>query len=214
VKPFIFEPDTMVVEMPSIAQHYAESKEIFPPLVTWPPLGNQQESREEKPEFRLAKAITIEPEEVKVCEPQVPLIKPSQRRTTNRIWSQKLHENLWNRKFERDQITGVYEAMLRGENRSLVLITGAPGTGKSTLARCALRDRVVADGGYFISGKFDQLRRPEPYRALVSAFSEFTNQVVERGMEEIIEIRRRIREAVGDESYVLTSMIPALQQKF
>jgi predicted ATPase len=202
----------MVGEMPSIAQHFAETKEIAPPLVTWPPLGSRQDSREEKPEFRLAKAIAIEPEEVKVCEPQVPLIKRSQRGTTNRIWSQKLHENLWNRKLERDQITKVYESMLRGENRSLVLITGAAGTGKSTLAKYALRDRVVADGGYFISGKFDQLRRPEPYRALVSAFSEFTNQVIERGLEEILDVRHRIREAVGDESYVLTSMIPALQE--
>jgi predicted ATPase len=75
-----------------------------------------------------------------------------------------------------------------------------------------LQDRVVADGGYFITGKFDQLRRPEPYRAFVMAFSDFTAQVEWRGSEVVVDTRRRMREALGDEISVLTSMIPALQR--
>jgi DNA replication protein DnaC len=68
----------------------------------------------------------------------------------------KIAQEFWNRKNEEDKILQAYEAMLRGENRSLLLITGALGTGKTTLAKCSLRDRVVADGGHFITGKFDE----------------------------------------------------------
>jgi predicted ATPase len=103
------------------------------------------------------------------------------------------------------------EQYLLGEaykHRTFCLISGEPGTGKTSLA-LSLRDRVDQDGGYFVCGKFHQSQSRSPDPAIVSAFTEFAQQVEERG--HVDEMRRRIHATVQSESSILTEMIPALK---
>jgi len=105
--------------------------------------------------------------------------------------------------------------------RTFVVLSGPSGTGKSRLVQETLQEQVeVRDGGYFLQGKYDSLRRPVPYQAFVTAFSSFTAQVQQRGPEHVATMRQAIlRElgqegdcaSVGDNKFVLASMIPALQ---
>jgi histidine kinase len=116
--------------------------------------------------------------------------------------------------FRRSEINFVrscYESKLNGECASSFLaISGPSGSGKSRLAR-SLQDSVTNSGGYFLTGKFDFLEHPEPYKALVWAFSEFTSQVMDRGSDEVEFMRNSILAALGEDICVLTSMIPSLE---
>jgi predicted ATPase len=89
------------------------------------------------------------------------------------------------------------------------------GCGKTRLAQ-SLKDRVTAQGGFYLTGKFDQFGRPEAYTAFVSAFTEFANLVMQQPQSDSTEetmdsIRHDIRAGIGEEEDVLTSMIPALE---
>lgn len=109
---------------------------------------------------------------------------------------------LYNRSKEQDLLEEAYK------HRTFCLISGEPGTGKTSLA-LSLRDRVHQDGGYFVCGKFNQSQSRSPYPAMVSAFTEFAQQVEERGHAD--EMRRRIHATIQSEGSVLTDMIPALK---
>jgi histidine kinase len=72
----------------------------------------------------------------------------------------------------------------------------------------------LKDGGYFISGKFEQTQRPEPYSAFVAALTEFSRSVVSRGPNEITYFRANVDELITTEHRVLTEMVPALKLIF
>ncbi|KAL7570248.1 hypothetical protein ACA910_020671 [Epithemia clementina (nom. ined.)] len=94
----------------------------------------------------------------------------------------------------------------------LVMIHGRTGVGKTSLA-FSLRETVLGDGGYFVSGKFDQYQGPKPqHNAFSTAIAQFCFQVLERGDAVKQNIRQRILDNVGSEGRVLTRVIPELVQ--
>lgn len=102
-----------------------------------------------------------------------------------------------------------------GGGPEVVLIAGPAGSGKSALVE-QVRQRVHKDalptggGGFFVSGKFDQLRGRHPYSALVAAFSDLCDQILSRDSESFDEIQQQIKAAVGAEGRVLTDFLPSL----
>jgi predicted ATPase len=110
---------------------------------------------------------------------------------------------------------------------SLIAISGPPLTGKTHLARAALRETVEESlGGYFVTGRWwnsepqgggSSASLPSfssataPYRAFASALEEFAGLVLKRGPEEISRIRRAVSRSVGVEAFVLTRFLPSLR---
>lgn len=71
---------------------------------------------------------------------------------------------------------------------------------------------VSSLGGYLLVGKYDPLRRPEPYVGFVSAFSQFVTQVRNKGTAATV---REALHATGEHDWsVLTGMIPMMHQIF
>src|SRR5262249_30304988 len=71
---------------------------------------------------------------------------------------------------ERELLFNAYEQAREGVAR-FVVVEGPAGIGKTALVR-ELQAPIVQNGGYFVSGKFDQLSREVPYGALSQALRE------------------------------------------
>lgn len=94
----------------------------------------------------------------------------------------------------------------------LAIVSGASGTGKSTLVRAALQDYSTRDlEGFFICGKFDQFSatNSDPYSALVVALNDLCSLVGHhKNRDKLVE---SARQALGDEVGPLMSFIPGLR---
>jgi len=93
--------------------------------------------------------------------------------------------------------------------KRLQLVGGPAGVGKTRLVQ-ALDRSVHEQRGYFVAGKFEQLRQDRPYSALVAAFRHIIAALLAENAEHVAGWRRRISDALGDEAALVLPLIPEL----
>ena len=96
---------------------------------------------------------------------------------------------------------------VRRSATEIVLVTGVPGIGKSTLMRC-LKEPVERQGGYFIAGRFDQYSKNIPYVSLVQAFQRLVSILLGQSDDRLATWRSRISAALGINGQIITELIP------
>ncbi len=70
---------------------------------------------------------------------------------------------------------------------------------------------VTANGGIFISGKFDQLKQSTPFSAVASAFNQYCDMLVSEGQTARSEnVSTELKRVLGKEVFHLTRVIPSL----
>lgn len=92
----------------------------------------------------------------------------------------------------------------------LALVTGPPGIGKSSLI--GELQRRIGGRGFVLVGKFDALRRDEPYSAVREALEGLVRYVLSEEPAELARWRQSIEQAAGGTLSVLTDVLPALTQ--
>jgi len=99
---------------------------------------------------------------------------------------------------------------VRNGPSEVIAISGEAGSGKSQVVE-AIRDPVTLEfNGYFVVGKFDQLRLDEPFSAIVNAFQDLTQFI---SLSEHVEQRREeIGAALGADAALLCNLIPGLSK--
>ena len=78
-----------------------------------------------------------------------------------------LPQRVYGRQSELQELLGSFDRVSRGATE-LMLVSGYSGVGKSALVY-ELRTAVASRGGYFVSGKFEQLNRSAPYESVARA---------------------------------------------
>ena len=99
-----------------------------------------------------------------------------------------------------------FEDALAGRCRG-VLVAGAPGVGKSALAD-QLRPVVTGADGWFVAGKFDQLRRDLEFDAVHQAFRALGRLLLAEPDDELAKLREQILGALGPNAGLLAAVVP------
>ena len=124
-----------------------------------------------------------------------------------KLWNQKI---LYGRENEIKILEKSYSLAKEGYP-GLVLIKGYSGIGKTALAN-QLKDKVLHENGYFISGKYDQFQRNIPYSAVSQAIKKLIVHFLSLPQEAFSKWKVKIQEAVGDEAAALINVIPILNK--
>jgi diguanylate cyclase (GGDEF)-like protein len=99
-----------------------------------------------------------------------------------------------------------FEEAAQGISRA-VLVAGAAGVGKSTLIN-ALRPMVAVRNGWFVAGKFDQLRTGQAAGAFVEAIRGIGRLLLAEPEEEVASTRQRLLDALGSNAALVTAVLP------
>lgn len=121
-----------------------------------------------------------------------------------------LPRKLYGRDDERATLVECFSRSAAGHAEVLV-VAGQPGVGKSSLI-AELEPHVARAGGFFLSGKFDQLLLNAPYSALKKSFDELMQRLLSESEDSIRQWRARLRDAVGTQGRLITDLVPSLER--
>lgn len=121
----------------------------------------------------------------------------------------QISQKLYGRDSEYIRLLNAFKRVVAG-SAELLLVTGYSGIGKSSLVN-EIHKPVVAQGGYFISGKFDQFKRTIPYSAFNQAFRELMRQILTESESRIAVWRTRLLKALGPNGQLIIDAIPELE---
>ncbi|WP_437281654.1 AAA family ATPase [Sorangium sp. So ce375] len=124
-----------------------------------------------------------------------------------RLW---LPEKLYGREAEAQAIVAACERAAAGAVE-LFLISGHAGVGKSALVREVYKV-LARRPGYFVSGKFGQLKQRTPYAAIARAFGELCERILSEGEASVARWRARLSAALGSIGQVVVDVIPELER--
>jgi len=118
-------------------------------------------------------------------------------------------QKLYGREPELDLLQRAFEQVCNGAV-NLLMVSGYSGIGKTSLIH-EIHKPIVAQKGYFTSGKFDQLNRVVPYSALIQAFQELVRQLLTESGDRIQFWKSLLLEAMGTNAQIIIDVIPEVE---
>ncbi|KYF88326.1 protein kinase, partial [Sorangium cellulosum] len=118
-------------------------------------------------------------------------------------------QRLYGREREVEALLAVFDRVAAQGRPELALVSGYSGIGKSSLV-AELHRPVARARGFFLSGKFDQLKRDIPYHAFLQAFRGLVQEILCVSEDELERWRQRLREALGPSGGLLADVLPEL----
>jgi len=97
-----------------------------------------------------------------------------------------------------------------GAGAEIMLVAGEPGIGKSALIH-EIHKPIVAKRGYFLSGKYEELRRHLPYSGIIQAFQGLARQILSESEERLKVWKLKLRAALGENAKVVTDAIHEME---
>jgi len=121
----------------------------------------------------------------------------------------QIQQKLYGREKEIEILTKSVDSLCDNQS-GLLLVSGYSGIGKTSIIHEVIKT-ITTKEGFFISGKFDQLERNNPYSAIISAFSGLIkNLVIEYKDMDIW--RKKLVKVLGKNTKLMFDLIPELNQ--
>ncbi|NUQ75829.1 MAG: AAA family ATPase [Polyangiaceae bacterium] len=117
---------------------------------------------------------------------------------------------LYGREAETAELLRAFERCRRRE-LELMLIAGYAGVGKSALVASIHRD-IALGGGYFTTGKSNQLGLNAPYAIVVEALRQLLRRILTEPESAVARWRSELSAAVSPNGRLLIELIPELEQ--
>lgn len=121
----------------------------------------------------------------------------------------RIPQKLYGRQAEAMRLLEAFDGMAATGQPALVLVYGYSGIGKSALVY-ELNQPVVREGGYFVSGKFDQYLGDIPYASITQALRELVQQILAESDERVVVWRHQLQEALAGNGQLVVDLIPQL----
>ncbi|MEH2325227.1 MAG: AAA family ATPase [Nostoc sp.] len=121
----------------------------------------------------------------------------------------QIAQKLYGREVEVAALMAAFEKVSLGSSE-VVLVGGYSGIGKSTLVN-EVHKPIVRQRGYFIGGKFDQLKRDIPYASLIQAFRELMRQLLTESQARVEVWKNKLLQALGANGQVIIDVIPEVE---
>ncbi|HUN93956.1 MAG TPA: response regulator [Burkholderiaceae bacterium] len=118
-------------------------------------------------------------------------------------------DRLYGRQREEATLREAYAQVAASDRPRLLLVTGAPGIGKTALVH-RLKDAVVAGPAHFVEAKFDSQRRDVPYATLLQALQDLVRQALAAPDAQVATWRAALAEALGPNGQLIVDVVPAL----
>ncbi|WP_250123665.1 hybrid sensor histidine kinase/response regulator [Chroococcidiopsis sp. CCMEE 29] len=118
-------------------------------------------------------------------------------------------QKLYGREQEVATLMDAFEQVSLGATK-LVVVSGYSGIGKTSLVN-EVHKPIVRQRGYFISGKFEQLKRNIPYASLIQAFQELMRQLLTESDDKIAAWRAKLLAALGVNGQLVIDVIPEVE---
>ncbi len=121
-------------------------------------------------------------------------------------------QRLYGREPEVEELLRAFDNACTGQTEAgaMLLVTGYSGIGKTALIQ-ELYKPIVRQKGYFISGKFDQVVRTNPFGALIQAFRGLVRQLLAESEERLAIWRADLAAVLGANGGVLTEVMPEIE---
>ncbi|WP_298626191.1 AAA family ATPase [uncultured Legionella sp.] len=120
-----------------------------------------------------------------------------------------MSHTLYGRGQEVQQLVDAFRRISKSGSE-IVLIAGYSGIGKTSLVKEVCKP-LVGHKGYFIQGKFDQLRRSIPYSGIVEAFQNLVKQVLSENSDKLGLLKRQLMHSLGTVGQVVIDVIPDIE---
>jgi PAS domain S-box-containing protein len=119
-------------------------------------------------------------------------------------------EKLYGREPEIAALLAAFDRVMAGGIPELVLVSGYPGIGKSSVVH-ELHKALVPPRGLFAAGKFDRFKGDIPYTTLVQAFQVLVRQILSQSEKEVNQWREALRDAMGLNGQLMINLMPELE---
>lgn len=120
----------------------------------------------------------------------------------------RIPQKLYGREKELATLLGNFERVRNG-SAELLLISGYSGIGKSALVQ-EVHGPIAREGGYFISGKFDQLSRSVPYAPVMQALRTLIRQLLAEPTAVLEQWKQSLHSALYPNAQIIVELLPEL----
>ncbi len=121
----------------------------------------------------------------------------------------KIPHKLYGRETEIATLMAAFKHASQG-TIEMMLVAGYAGVGKSALVQ-EIQQAIIRQGGFFVTGKFDQLQRNTPYASIIKSLQELIRLLLTESQAHLQLWQEKLLAALGGNSQVIIDVIPEVE---